>query len=250
MANPGHPTLLAVDTAGDRCALALAHQGAISASLGQPGMTHLEHVLPAIEALFSRLALRPQDCDAFAFASGPGSFTGLRVACTIVQGLALGARRPVVAIGHLECLLESAAARPGASAGNSQTRRGAPRRALAVLDARLQQAFWAVFEERDARWACVAQPAVGGRDELRLALDTWQPEFCAGNAAWIRGYIGADAVPVCDAAVEAPVLARLALARLAQGDVLAPEQALPLYVRDRVAQTLAERLAQRPAELS
>jgi tRNA threonylcarbamoyladenosine biosynthesis protein TsaB len=233
------PTLLAIDAAGERCSLALVHAAGSECCTGAPGQTHLEHVMPMVEQLFARCSLRPRDCDAFAFASGPGSFTGLRVACTIVQGLALGAGRPVIAVGHLDALLRAGLdAGPGTAAGGA----AAPlARALVLLDARMEQAYWAVHEKRDSAWASLAAPAVGGRDELLRAIEQWQPDFCAGDAAWILRYIGAVDVPVRDVAVEAGVVARLAQERFARGALLAPERAVPMYVRDRVAQTVAER---------
>ncbi len=233
------PTLLAIDAAGECCSLALLHRASMVSITGEPGQTHLEHVMPMVEALFARCALRPQDCDAFAFASGPGSFTGLRVSCTIVQGLALGTGRPVVAVGHLDALLRAALeARPGEHVAPSP---GAAPRALVVLDARMEQAYWAVHEERPGGWECVAAPSVGGRDELLRAIKIWRPGMCAGNAAWIHRYIGAMDIPVRDVAIDAAVVARLAQERFVRGAVIPPEQAFPEYVRDRVAQTVAQR---------
>ena len=224
-------TLLAVDTAAERCTLALAHDGAITLRCGAAGQTHLEHVLPMIEGLLRDCGKQPRDCAAFAFGSGPGSFTGLRVACTLVQGLALGAGRPVIAVGHLDALPYAAyAALPPAG-----------RRVLALLDARMHEAYWAVYEVADGAWHTLAAPVVGGRADLLRALAQWQPQACLGNADWIRGYIDAGAVALHAATVDAGTVARLALQRLARGAVLEPAQALPLYVRDRVALTVAQR---------
>ncbi len=224
-------TLLAVDTAADRCTLALVHAGRWTTRRGAVGQTHLEHVLPLIEELLRDLALRPHDCAAFAFGSGPGSFTGLRVACTIVQGLALGSARPVIAVGHLEAL-PHAAFPSGAPDGT---------RVLALLDARMDEAYWAVYEAAAGAWSALAAPVVGGRDALQEAIVRWRPDAWAGNEAWIRGYIGGGDAALRAATVEAGTIARLALDRLARGAVLQPAQALPLYVRDRVALTVAQR---------
>lgn len=235
------PTLLAIDTAGERCSLALGHASGIELHRGDPGQTHLEHVMPMVERLFARCALRPRDCDAFAFASGPGSFTGLRVACTIVQGLALGTGRPVIGVGHFDALL-----RAGLPAGPELLDAGrgaaAPQLVLAVLDARMEQAYWAAYEARGAAWACVQPPVVGGRAELLGAIELWRPGVCIGSAAWIHRYIGDIGVPVRDAAVEAAVVLHLAGEHFDRGALLRPEQAVPMYVRDRVAQTVAQRV--------
>jgi tRNA threonylcarbamoyladenosine biosynthesis protein TsaB len=244
------PTLLAIDTAGACCSLALAHGGRVHAHRGETGLTHLEHVMPMVERLFARCGLSPRDCDAFAFACGPGSFTGLRVACTIVQGLALGTGRPVIAVGHLDVLLRAGLqAADGADWGPAAQTHG-PARALTILDARMEQAYWAAYEQRDGAWVCTAAPNVGGRDELRQALGQWRPAFIAGDGAWIHRYIGAVDIAVRDVAVEASVLVGLAQEQFARGAVLAPQLAVPLYVRDRVAQTVAERREPRVVPLA
>jgi tRNA threonylcarbamoyladenosine biosynthesis protein TsaB len=238
--------LFALDTAGERCSLALAHGGGLEQVLGEPGRTHLEHVMPMIAALFGRCRVRPADCAAFAFASGPGSFTGLRVACTIVQGLALGADRPVIAVGHLEAL-----AREAADTSDAYGTAGSPvRRILAAIDARLGQAYWAVYEVGPGGWEVLAAPAVEDAAQLAHRLAQWQPDIVATRRSWFLGHVPAAAADVRDLGVSARGIARLARIRLARGETLAPEQALPVYVRDRVAQTVAERRhsrAERPA---
>jgi tRNA threonylcarbamoyladenosine biosynthesis protein TsaB len=231
---PPDSTLLALDCAGERCTLALRRGAHEWLAAGAPGQTHLEHVLPLVEQLFARAALRPADCDAFAFACGPGSFTGLRVACTVVQGLALGAERPVVPVGHLDVLVRAAGA-PADPDGAA---------ALALLDARMDQTYFAPYVRAAGHWRAAAPAQVGGRAELREALAQWRPAFCAGEGAWIGRYIGGGAV-VREAKVEAGLVARMAQERLALGQGQAPELALPLYVRDRVAQTVAQRRAAR-----
>lgn len=194
--------------------------------------------MPMVERLFADCALRPQDCDAFAFANGPGSFTGLRVACTLVQGLALGSGRPVVEVGHLDALLRAAL-----EAGGQDSPAGT--RVATLLDARMQQAYWCVHEQGPDGWRCVEAPAVGGIAELSAALERWQPARCAGDLPWLRGYIGGLGFALQEASVDAAVVARMALEKLARGLVVAPEAAAPVYVRERVALTVQERARRR-----
>lgn len=201
---------------------------------GPPGHTHLEHALPLIEELLRDLRRQPRDCAAFAFGSGPGSFTGLRVACTVVQGLALGAARPVIPVSHLDVLPHAAYPQPPA----------AGTRVLALLDARMDEAYWAVYEAAAGTWSALAPAAVGGRADLEQARARWRPDALVGNEDWIRGYIGGEA-ELRPAIVDAQAIAVIALQRLAHAQVVAPEQAGPLYVRDRVALTVAQRRAAR-----
>lgn len=270
-------TIFVIDTAGDFCSLALARDGAVDTLRSAPGHNHLEHVMPMVEALFARHAITPAHCDAFAFASGPGSFTGLRVACTIVQGLALGADRPVIAVGNLLALAAGAIAAGSANAH---------RRVLSAVDARMQQAYVAVHEGAGTQWQAMLPPSVVDARAVPALVRQWQPDLCAGDAAWIQGLLGtgpagesaagrsaaghsagahcaaADSlsraeqqragescnpVPVCHARVEPEVLAQLALASLARGEVLAPHAAVPEYVRNDVARTVAQRRAAQTA---
>jgi tRNA threonylcarbamoyladenosine biosynthesis protein TsaB len=232
-------TLFAIDTAGEHCTLALARAGAVDLARGAPGQTHLEHVMPMIEALFARHGLAPAQCAAFAFGSGPGSFTGLRVACTIVQGLAYGAGRPVIAVGNLLALAVRADER-----GAHGVR---PRRVLAARDARMNQAYAAVFEGSGTAWSTLVPPCLIDAGQLADIAARWQPDYCAGDAAWLASWLGPAGRPaglvLQDVAVDAAVIVRLALERHARGEVLAPELALPEYVRNDVARTVAQRRA-------
>lgn len=247
------PTLLAIDTAGESCSLALARDGNIELVRGEAGRTHLEDVVPMVERLLARHGISPSACDAFAFAGGPGSFTGLRVACTLVQGLALGTSRPVVRVGHLDALVEAGLGSTdlgstGLDSADLRSTDLGPKGAsawagpvLCVLDARMDQAYWGLYERRGAGWAAAAPPAVGRRADLMTVLDRRQPEVLIGRAAWLERYIAGRASVVRDAAVDAGVVARLARGAFLRGEVLSAGRAVPLYVRDRVAQTVAER---------
>lgn len=232
------PTIFAIDTAGDRCALALSRGADVQTLLGDAGHTHLEQVMPMIEQLFARGALQPQQCDAFAFGSGPGSFTGLRVACTIVQGLAWGTGRPAIAVGNLQLLAAAAGAGDGGSPAP-----GGRRRIFAAADARREQAYWAVYEQEQGAWSEMAPPSLCDAGDLPRMISLWQPDCCAGDAAWFERRLGGIGVPVHHARVEGAILARLARDKFARGELLAPELALPAYVRERVALTVTERRA-------
>jgi len=196
--------------------------------------------MPMIEALFARHGITPAQCDAFAYASGPGSFTGLRVACTLVQGLALGAGRPVIAVGNLLALAAGAAAGGDAAVP-------VRRRVLAAVDARMQQAYVAIVEGAGTDWQILLPPAVIATTGLAALAADWRPDICAGDAGWLGANLSANVagVPSCirDARVDAGVLARLALDRLARGAVLGPEAAVPDYVRNDVARTVVQRAA-------
>jgi len=235
------PTIFAIDTAGERCSLALSCDAHVHTLEGQTGHTHLEQVLPMIERLFTAASLRPEHCDAFAYGSGPGSFTGLRVACTISQGLALATDRPVIALGKLLLL---AAAAP---LDDMRLQRGVRRcRVLAAADARMQQAYWGVYDSSDGIWLETAAPSLCEASALGQFVSIWQPDCCVGEALWLRRHLDDAVIPVRDAAVQGTVMAQLACEKFLRGELLPAEQALPAYVRDRVALTVDERRARLP----
>jgi len=234
------PTIFAIDTAAERCCLALSRDKDVRTLLGPPGQTHLEHVLPMVGRLFADVGLVPSHCDAFAFASGPGSFTGLRVACTVVQGLALATARPVIAVGNLQ-LLAAAAQASGQTALTNDVRR----RIFAATDARMQQAYWAVYDVCHGAWSEMAPPSLCEASALPELVSVWKPDCCAGSTAWMQPHLGSTATPLCDVAVNGAVLAQLARENYLRGECLSPENAVPAYIRDRVALTVSERQASR-----
>src|SRR5512134_1312525 len=102
------PVILAIDTATEACSVALLHAGGLVVHSETVGQKHSERVLPLVDAVLAEAGVPLRAVDAFAFGAGPGSFTGLRIACGVVQGLAYGCRRPVVGVGNLRALAAAA----------------------------------------------------------------------------------------------------------------------------------------------
>jgi tRNA threonylcarbamoyladenosine biosynthesis protein TsaB len=242
--------LLALDTSTEYCSVALlcAAGADRAATASEPcvwtrheatGAVSSTRLLPAIGELFEEAGLALSDCDAIAFGAGPGSFTGLRTATGVAQGLAFGLSVPVVPVGTLLVCAESARRRDPAAT-----------RVLAALDARMDEIYWA-----DYRW----DAAAGDWQTLRPAsldvpVDIGAPDepfTLAGNAAAAFGArLGvASRARVVDgeALPHALPLAFAALRAFRAGRVVPADQAAPEYVRDKVAQTTAERLAAKAA---
>lgn len=223
--------ILAIETSCETGSIALLSAGHVVDSELDGVAAHSEGVLSAIDWLLGEAGLRIGQLDAIAFGSGPGAFTGLRLACGVAQGLALGSGVGLVAVGSLDAL---AAQRPEA-------------RLLAATDARLGEIYFCAYE-RDAEGVLRAdgEPACGKPGMVPLPAGTW---FGVGSAFAVHGEVlrtrlgdrlagsAADVVP------RAAEVVRLAAQRVTQGKLIAPWQAAPLYVRDKVAQTTAERLA-------
>ncbi|WBY00159.1 tRNA (adenosine(37)-N6)-threonylcarbamoyltransferase complex dimerization subunit type 1 TsaB [Ramlibacter tataouinensis] len=222
--------LLAFDTSTEAMSVALVRTGAAPlAHSGEGGAKASSTLIPAVLDLLARAGIGLAALDAIAFGCGPGSFTGLRTACSVAQGLALGAGVPVLPVETLLAVAEAARERTGAAD------------VLALLDARMDEVYAARYWHDGQRWQ--------RQGEIRLcAPDVLEPAPCiAGNAFGpYGGRLPAGGERV-EALPTAAALLRLAPQLLAQGLARPAEQALPLYVRDKVAQTTAEREAARAA---
>lgn len=226
-------TLLAFDTATERISVALAAHGRVWQHEGDGGAKASAAFLPALLALLADAGVAVADLDAIAFGRGPGAFTGLRTACSVAQGLALGAGKPVLPIDTLLAIAEDA-------------RGGADRlRVWAVLDARMNEIYAAEYAYEEHGWQVRVAPMLTTADALNRLWRGAPPEVVAGNAlgAFGAGLESAAARRVPDAAPCAIGMLALARALWAQGGAVDAAQALPFYLRDKVAQTTAEREA-------
>jgi len=226
--------ILAFDTSTEVCAVALGDGVAWHEKSEVAGQRHSELLLPMIRATLADCGVTLKQIDGIAFGAGPGSFTGLRIACGVAQGLALGAALPVVGVSTLEAMAQTRRDHAGGD------------RIIAALDARMREVYVAAYERDSGRWReamapVVVSPAVAPVPEGR----GW---IAAGNgfAAYpsLRERYGA-ALSECDGTIvpSAIAIGKLALPRFAAGDGLPARDAAPLYVRHRVALTIAERAA-------
>ena len=173
---------------------------------------------------------------AIVFGRGPGSFTGLRTACAVAQGLALGADIPVLPVDTLLAVAEEARVQAGVTAQ--------PLTVLALLDARMDEVYSAAYDWDGQRWSL--HSALQVTPPQAVVLPDAPRVLLAGNA--FEGY--GDRLPAGErvqALPTADALLRLAPALFAAGQAVPAEQAMPLYIRDKVAQTTAERMAEREA---
>jgi tRNA threonylcarbamoyladenosine biosynthesis protein TsaB len=231
--------ILAFDTATERASAALGIGDAVCA-VDLPGGAQASAVLiPALLRLLADAGIALKDLDAIAFGRGPGAFTGLRTACAVAQGLAFGAGLPVVAVDTLAAIAEDARARAAPMAGQW--------RVWALLDARMDELYAAEYAFGAEGWQTVVEPLLAAPEALARRWATEPPGATAGEAlaafAPRLGLAGLMAVP--DARPDARALLRIARQRHAQGGAVDAALALPLYVRDKVALTTAERAAAR-----
>jgi tRNA threonylcarbamoyladenosine biosynthesis protein TsaB len=246
---------LAIETSTDILSLAIAStQGDASevwAHTSQGGAKSSQLVLPEIVRLMDEAQMRFADLTAVVFGKGPGSFTGLRTACSVAQGLAFGAGVPVLPIDTLLAVAEDAR-HQNVQQKQQQTQQQLdqldqlsqqPQRFFVAMDARMDQVYTAAYEWR-SEWQCVQAPSVNSPENISvptewkdLAFITVGNAWDAFAARWSAELSGQHmyAMPTAQA------LLRLSPVAFGQGLAVQPEDALPHYIRDKVAQTTQER---------
>lgn len=224
------PRLLAFDTSTETLSVAVRHGDTVIERTGAGGAQASSTLIPLVQSLLAEAGLQLRELDAIAFGRGPGSFTGLRTACSVAQGLGFGAGVPLLPVDTLLAVAEEARHRFGAQ------------QVLAVLDARMEQVYSAAYDFTAAA-APAVEPKLSAPEELVLP-----PGFAlAGNAFEAYGDRLPGGAPRHPALPTAAAMLRLAPALLTDGRCVAPADAWPLYVRDKVAQTTAERAAAKQA---
>ena len=226
--------LLAIETATEACSVALIHGDAVIARCELAPRRHAERVLPMADELLAEAGLGRHALDAIAVGRGPGAFTGVRLAVSLAQGMALALDLPVVTVSSLAALaLEAPDDGDDAAA------------ILAVIDARMGEVYAACYR-RDGDGGLVAldDERVCTADALQLPeARAWQV-VGSGWATYettLREKLGGEP-RFADGAryPQAVHVAELAAREFRAGRTLPPEQALPVYLRDKVALTLVE----------
>jgi tRNA threonylcarbamoyladenosine biosynthesis protein TsaB len=231
---------LALDTSTERLCVAAGHAGRV-AHLDVPGGAQASlALLPTARQVLADVGATLQDVQAIAFTRGPGAFTGLRGSVAVAQGLALAHALPVWPLDSLMLVAEDArAVRPVAE---GQT-------VWVAMDARMDEVYAAAYRWRHGRWQVVVAPMLCDLETLAAHWAADAPLAVAGSALAAFG----DRLPVGAARVlhaphdRAAALARLAADAMSHQAGLDAAQALPLYLRDKVALTTAERTAEREA---
>lgn len=222
------PSLLALDSSTDTMALALVTPGRTEVFEAAGGAQASARLLPEVKVLLAGAGVQMAALDAIAFGQGPGAFTGLRTACAVAQGLAFGLSKPVLAIDSLMLVAEDARAQ------------GAGDDIWVAMDARIGEIYAAHYRWADGRWQVVEAPALYAPEAL--AAHWGGPAAVAGTA--LTEY--ADALGPLprawpQARSRAEALGALAVAAWQRGETRDAAEALPVYVRDKVALTTAER---------
>ena len=223
--------ILALETSTELGSCALWRDGDSVERLCPPGQSHSETLLPLVRELLGESGLKVAQLDAIAFGVGPGAFTGLRVACGIAQGLAVAANIPLVPVTSLEAMAELTGAE----------------QVLALLDARMGEVYAGSYWRSADGYVLQGEIRVCSPANVPLpAAAGW---LICGNAPSaypeLQARIAAAGLPIHPGILPtAAALARLAAPRAARGEGIDAALAAPLYIRDKVAKTVAERLSE------
>ena len=240
--------ILAIDTALSSCSVALSDHGSVSSLREHEPRQHIRLVLPMVDDLLQQSGLSILDIDAIGFNQGPGSFTGLRIGMGVVQGLAFGADIPVMPVSTLQSMAQAAI---------DQTPLSADRLVMPLIDARMNEVYWAIYKNTDGRARSVCADALNNPEDVgRIILeqdilkqgipgqtadsniaigvgDGWQfRDRIAVQPNEIKEQLTSDAVQVLALAVDA----------YEQGLAVSVEQVEPLYLRNEVSWTKRQRL--------
>ncbi len=253
--------LLAFDTSTEHLSIAVSRvvdgHTQVWTHSGPGGAQASSALIPSILALLAQAGLDLRALDAIAFGAGPGSFTGLRTACAVAQGLGYGAGVPLLPVDSLLAVAEAAR--------HAQAPQAAHFNVVAVLDARMDEVYTARYAWSAGSWtqpggwdvckpealgAAAAGAGFAAGDQVADGPSIGPGWVVAGNAFAAYGERLLSGWPRVDALPTAAAMLRLAPALLTAGQAVPAEQALPRYIRDKVAKTTEERAHEKAAALA
>ena len=221
--------ILAVETSTEYCSVALWQDGAISERCELVGQKHSELLMEMLGQLLQEANVTLTQLDGIAFGKGPGSFTGVRIACGVAQGLALGANLKVVGVCTLQALAQAA--------GQNKV--------IAALDARMGEIYLAAYENTNDKWCEVVEPCLCKIENAPLlAGNEWHAVgsgFAVKEGALSTQYGGQILNVDAQAVPQASAVAQIAALEFSKGNAVDAALALPLYLRDKVAYKTSER---------
>jgi tRNA threonylcarbamoyladenosine biosynthesis protein TsaB len=225
--------LLAVETSTEACSVALFIDGEVQERFELARKTHTQIVLPMLDELMSLAELKPQQLDALAFSRGPGSFTGVRIATGVIHGIAFGADLPVVPVSTLAALAQDFFMRSPITV------------AYTAMDARIEEIFWGVYQRNTDGFAeLMGDEAVIAPADITVPAI---PGVGIGSGWSVYQTILMNRLQHQILDIEsnqlprAAAIARLGAYGFSLGQAVAVENAMPVYLRDKVAKTEAER---------
>ena len=226
--------ILAVETSTDACSAALWIDGECRQEFALAPREHTKLILPMIDQLMSEAGLRPQQLDAIGLSRGPGSFTGVRIAGAVVQGIAFGADLPVAPVSTLAAIAQ-----------DHFNRHPDSQLAFTAMDARMDEIFWGCYGRSDLGLAELhGEEVVTPADQVAFPARTG---YGVGSGWGVYQAVLSNTLSPYLHAIEAEVwpsaacIAQIAALMVANGATVPVEQAMPVYLRDKVAKKQNER---------
>jgi len=229
--------LLAVETSTEACSAALHIDGEIQELFEIAPREHTKRILPMIDSLMANAELKPQQLDALAFSRGPGSFTGVRISTGIIQGIAFGADLPVVSVSTLAAI-----------AHNYFILNKKCHCVFAAMDARMGEVFWGVYQQHQHQQQGYAE--LMGEEAVTLAENIIFPdrEGWGVGSGWavypqqLTDCLGSLIIGVdADYLPRASAIAGLGVIGFENNQAVDAENAMPVYLRNKVAKKESER---------
>lgn len=226
--------ILALESASEACSAALSVDGEIFSRYEEAPRQHAQLLLPMIDEIMQEAGLKPRALDGVAYSHGPGSFTGVRIAAGMVQGIALGCEIPALGISTLQAI------------AHRNFRENGHKNTLSIVDARMKEVYFAAYKTTASAHTilqgaeCVASP-----DNVRVEGDESWAGAGSGWAAYpaaLKASLGDPALGCFDDLLpHALDVLTLAVKRFELGEGVSAELAMPVYLRDKVAFTEQER---------
>ncbi len=219
--------ILALESSAETCSVALTdgHQDYIQ--IRHEPRQHAKMFLPLVQTVLDQAGFTLKDLDAIAFGRGPGSFTGLRICMSVVQGLAYGAEVPVIPISTLEGLAYSAQRNLLLPEGST---------VVAGFDARMSEVYWGCFSVVNGTTVLQNTESVIGIEAAKEASQSQLNAACFVGSAWKIEQIAEYSSPeMSDLSVTAEDILGLAKREFLKGNTISVENAQPVYLRDDVA---------------
>lgn len=226
--------LLALDTSTEACSAAVYADGTTFSEFELTPRAHTQLILPMVDKVLSAAGLRLQDVDALAVGCGPGAFTGIRIGVGVAQGLAMASDKLVIPLSTLAALAQQAYVQHGAT------------QVLVALDARMGEVYWGQYVLQDGLMQLQGVEQVCSPMDAPLPATTgwfaighgWSAYAEALQARFAGKLTGMDT----DSLPAAEFMLPLAVAEWLAGRAVAPEEAQPVYLRNKIALTTKERM--------
>ncbi len=225
MINKKPATLLIIDTSTEACSVAVVKNDEIFFKQDVTPRSHTKMVLPMVDMLLTDASLSINDMDAIAWGRGPGSFTGVRIGTGIMQGLALGANKPVIGISTLAAMAQQAIDELNAQ------------QVIAAIDARMGEVYWGVFSNVNGLATLIDVEMVVKPEIINRNILNDNPYIGVGTA-WetYPALIELGDINIAESILypSSKAMAPLALNAWSNGEVMDVDEASPVYVRDTV----------------